>query len=179
MSEIVKTIERGDRTIHVYDNGMEKDAATGQMVKPPPHALITPETSQAMLKRRREIGILAQLKALAKSNGETIDDDDSLEEIARKAASAAEAVTLHMIKTFKESENLRGMGETYTKIMAPLLGEPGSQRTPDEMLEGAAAIGAMLLEYARRAGLLEGRGEVVEGQEVPAAIPSHAPSKFE
>ena len=53
-TRIVDTVERDGRKIAVYDNGMEKDAVTGRIVKAPPHAKITKENAHALQRKRQE-----------------------------------------------------------------------------------------------------------------------------
>ncbi len=54
MATIIETVERENKTIHVYDNGMEKDASTGRMVRPPTSALITTTEKANEFQRRRQ-----------------------------------------------------------------------------------------------------------------------------
>ena len=42
MANKIDTVERDRRLVHVYDNGMERDAGTGQIVKPPAGKLLRP-----------------------------------------------------------------------------------------------------------------------------------------
>jgi hypothetical protein len=55
MANVIDTIQKEDKTIWVYDNGMERDANTGKIVKPPPATLITQEKSSEFHRRRQEL----------------------------------------------------------------------------------------------------------------------------
>ena len=49
------------------------------------------------------------------ARGVGVDPDEI--EIVKGATDAVEVLTAHMTKTFLGSKNLRGMGETYTKLL--------------------------------------------------------------
>jgi hypothetical protein len=53
MATVIDTVEKDSRTILVYDNGMERDADTGHMVRPPAAALITTTEKANELQRKR------------------------------------------------------------------------------------------------------------------------------
>lgn len=53
MSEY-KEVERDGHIIRVYDNGMERNMTTNKMIRPPSHALITPEKANAYQRKRQE-----------------------------------------------------------------------------------------------------------------------------
>jgi hypothetical protein len=77
---------------------------------------ITPEKGKEFAQRRRELGQIAQLKALAASEGIELPEGADMDELIQAAAKGIEAITLHMLKTFKDSKNLRGMAESYSKL---------------------------------------------------------------
>ena len=54
MATVIETVERDGRSIRVYDNGMERDADTGRIVKPPPHTIIADSERATELHRRRQ-----------------------------------------------------------------------------------------------------------------------------
>ena len=54
MANKIDTVERDRRLVHVYDNGMERDAGTGQIVKPPAGKLFTTESAKPARRRRQE-----------------------------------------------------------------------------------------------------------------------------
>jgi hypothetical protein len=56
MAAVVETVERDGKSVLVYDNGMEKDATTGKLMRPPTAALIrTTEQANDYLRRRQEL----------------------------------------------------------------------------------------------------------------------------
>lgn len=78
---------------------------------------------------KREQGIIAQLRGLAGATAELPEDAD-LEQIAKGALTTIEALTRHLAQTFMQSKNIRGMAETYNKLLAPFVGdeEGGGER---------------------------------------------------
>jgi hypothetical protein len=52
MPTIVDTVIRDGETINIYESGAEYNATRGHLVKPPPHALITPERSRQLREMR-------------------------------------------------------------------------------------------------------------------------------
>ena len=54
MANVVETVERDGVKVLVYDNGMERNADNGRMMRPPTSALITPETANVLQRRRQE-----------------------------------------------------------------------------------------------------------------------------
>jgi hypothetical protein len=53
MAQVIDTVERDGRVIRVYDNGMERDASTGRIVKPASGTLITAENATEYHRMRR------------------------------------------------------------------------------------------------------------------------------
>jgi hypothetical protein len=121
VATVVETIHEDGRDILVYDNGAKKDAKTGYWISPPPKAKITHELAREFAALRKVRGVQAQLAGLAKSMD--LEPSDVPEELIEQAGSALEAITHHMASTFKQSKNLRGMGEVYDKLAAPLIGD--------------------------------------------------------
>lgn len=119
---------------------------------------ITPETSAAMHQRRRELGLISHLRGLAKGAGIQLAPDAPLDEIVLGAANGLEALVAHMAQTFKESKNLRGMGESFGKLAAPLLGNLSEIDEPPPRTPMPRII--LLLAQLRE------RQEFIEGQEV-------------
>src|SRR6266498_2051110 len=79
---------------------------------------ITPEMAKSIAQRKKEIGIIAQMRGLALANGNELPEDADIETIVRAAGSAIEALTAHMGKTFLQSKNVRGLGEAYKPLVA-------------------------------------------------------------
>lgn len=91
-SRIIETIERDGKTIWVYDNGMEKDASNGHIVKPPPATLImdtvkSTELHRARQERKRQAVLRGAARTLERGDWEKATDLDVVEAIA-------EAVTI-------------------------------------------------------------------------------------
>ena len=114
---------RDGREVLVYPDGTVKDARTGYFLRPPNAALITKETSPAMIEHRRQLAQIAQLRGLARGAGMDLTDKD-LEEIAKGAGDAIENMTAHFYQVFMKSTNVRGLAEAFRGLTAPLLGEP-------------------------------------------------------
>lgn len=121
MATVVDTIHEDGRDILVYDNGAKKDAKTGYWISPPPSVRITGDNARAMLARRRAIGLRSQLEGLAESIG--VDPSEIDDDLLLQSGTALRALTRHMAETFRKSNNLRGMAETYDKLVAPLVGD--------------------------------------------------------
>lgn len=66
MATVIDTVTKDNRTILVYDNGMERDADSGKMVRPPSAALITPEKSIEYQRKKQELKQAAVLRGAAK-----------------------------------------------------------------------------------------------------------------
>jgi hypothetical protein len=54
MAEIVETVERDGVLVNVYASGLERNAANGHFIKPPPHTLITKENATVLVRKRQE-----------------------------------------------------------------------------------------------------------------------------
>ena len=52
MATVIDRISRDGVTVLVYDNGMERNADTGHIIKPPPAAMLTSEKSNLLLRKR-------------------------------------------------------------------------------------------------------------------------------
>jgi len=118
------TLENG-RKGWLYSDGSIRDANGRAMTRPPQlveHA-ITYDNAKEFLARRRLVGLEAQLRGLAKAKLKGVDPSAIPDELLGQAGSALEAVTQHMAETFLDSKNLRGMGEVYDKLAAPLVGD--------------------------------------------------------
>jgi hypothetical protein len=87
MAAVVETVERDGKSVLIYDNGMEKDATTGKLMRPPTAALIrTTEQANDYLRRRQELKrerILAgAAKTLERGDWEKATDLDVVEAIS-------------------------------------------------------------------------------------------------
>lgn len=54
MAQLVKQENRGGVSVLVYDNGLEKNADTGRIMRPADGALITSENARALQRKRQE-----------------------------------------------------------------------------------------------------------------------------
>lgn len=108
----------------VYPSGMVKRADNGHYISPPSSAKIADsERGRELYELKRQKGVMAQLRALARGAGIELPEDADLEKIIEGASSGTEALTLHLYKQFMKSENLRGMAEAYGKLSAPMVGD--------------------------------------------------------
>lgn len=86
MATVTDRILRDGITVLVYDNGMERNADTGHIIKPPPATLITPENTsdfyRLRLEKKRERLMAGAAKALERTGEwETPNDMDVVEAI--------------------------------------------------------------------------------------------------
>ncbi len=54
MATKTDTIEKDGRLVHIYDNGMERDARTGHIIRRPDGVSFTPEKARAARRKRQE-----------------------------------------------------------------------------------------------------------------------------
>ena len=102
------------------------------------------------------------VRGVLDADGKQIDVSDIDDELIMQANSAAEALTAHMVRTFLASNNLRGMGETYTKLME--LDENAQDSGPAQ----AAASAVADLAAAIRAIAERGDRQAVDGTVIDA-----------
>jgi hypothetical protein len=104
-------------------NGAVFDRETGRIVTLDPSRnpyAITPENAREMHKRRKQLDRIARMRGLALGIGIELPEDAAIEQIAGAAHSAVEALTAHMTKVFLKSNNVRGLAEAYSKLIAAL-----------------------------------------------------------
>lgn len=105
---------------HIVPGGVVEDRETGRVVgRVGGKHLITKETSQLMHARRRELGLRSHLRGMILGAGLDIDPDDVDDDMVRKAGDALELYVAHMGRTFLKSQNIRGMGEIFPKLVEP------------------------------------------------------------
>jgi hypothetical protein len=152
----------------VYPDGSQKRADNGHFLIGPTAARITTsEQGRAMLERKRQKGIVSQLRGLANKNGVSLPPGATDEEILQGALDGVEALTAHMKQQFLKSTNIRGLAEAYVKLMAPLLGEQSEQpRTVVNFheLELGQTAGE-LLRHLREALPAAVEGKVIDADE--------------
>ena len=142
-------------------NGAVYDLTIGRIVTNPgggTHA-ISSDNAKELLSRRRLVGLRAQLRGLARAEG--VDPADVDDELLLQAGSALEALTLHMAKTFKKSESLRGMSEAYGALVSPLVGDRRQKEDPDEEGNQQPQIYVLFAQYIAQLARPE---DVIEGE---------------
>jgi ketosteroid isomerase-like protein len=125
---------------------------------------ITPSSSPAMLQRRRDVAMVAHMRGLSKAMGVEMPDDAELDAIIEGAGNAIEAITAHMAKTFLGSKNLRGMGETFGRLVSPLSGE-GERGAPSVVIVNNVGDtqATRMFEQVYRDVIRVQNGEILEG----------------
>ena len=104
-------------------NGAVYDRQVGRIVANPGGGTkaITQARSSELRSLWRAQKARSRLRGLVRgikdADGKQIDVSDIDDELVMQANDAAEALTAHMVRTFMQSKNLRGMGETYTKLL--------------------------------------------------------------
>lgn len=68
MANVVETIERDGVKVLVYDNGMERNAENGRMMKPATGTVITPERATLLHRRRQEKAAAALRDAIKREH---------------------------------------------------------------------------------------------------------------
>jgi hypothetical protein len=125
---------------------------------------ITPETSPIFHKRRKELGAIAHMRALAASEGIELPEGADLEELVQAAAKGIEALTLHMLKTFKQSKNLRGMAESYGKLTTGFLDTDRSRADQQDLLPHPDPLMALLARYVADLASRQDTSGTIEGE---------------
>lgn len=134
----------------ILSNGAVRDEQLGRIVANlggPNNTFITKETSPEFHDLRRQLGLISQLRGLARSQDVELGEDAPLEQIVQGAGNAVEALTKHMAGTFLTSKNLRGMGETYRALTAPMVGD--AERREEEKLTDTPQLVVLLIEAVR------------------------------
>lgn len=158
------TDENTGHEIAVYASGLERDTVTNRIVKPAPGTIITPEKSAEFHQRKRELGIIAQLRGL----NDEVSPEATLDDIVNGAAAKVEAITRHAVKTFMESKTSRSQEGMYPKLMQALLGEQERAGTPVVIVNQPSYTSEQARAILKVTGDIRRvqNGEVVEGQEV-------------
>ena len=142
---LLEQMQADGRNVKRLKNGAIYDMDNGRIVANPgggSHA-ITSDTASGFLARRRAVGLRSQLRGMVRGAGYDLTDseiDEITDELLAKSGSALEAVTAHMVHTFLTSKNLRGMGEVYDKLTAPLVGDRRQNESSDEPMDGANVV---------------------------------------
>lgn len=125
---------------------------------------ITPETSQLMHKRRKELGAIAHMRALAAAEGIELPEGADLEELAQAAAKGIEALTLHMVKTFKQSKNLRGMAESFGRLTTGFLDTERTRADEMDLPPHRDPLMALLAQYVANLANRQDASGTLEGE---------------
>lgn len=129
-------------------NGSIYDMERGRIVSGAITTRITSDNARAMVERRKQRFVISKLRGLAGAIKELPPDAD-LETITEGAADVVEALSRHFARTFLKSSNLRGMAESYAKLIAPLVGDDEEQET-DAAPKIPARVVLILAELARK-----------------------------
>lgn len=141
MATKLETIERDGRLVHVYDNGLELDAATGHIIRRPDHVAFTSETGKSAAKKRQE-----KMRRLLRAG--IVRAHNSIMPSQVKNSAAAFAAALEMLW-----EQVVLNSEAYPRDRTELIREVGkmTELVPDKRdseddnrpaLLNAAAVGA-------------------------------------
>ena len=165
--KIVSTEERGDRLVHVYENGLERDARTGHIVKPAKSDQITSESAHLLLRKRQE-----KAAALLRQRITEVHNGIMPSPVKSSAAAFAEsgAMLYEQIVANSEAyprdrmEAWEKLGK-YAEVLTPDL-KRGSDDVSNAINATAAALNAQAaasLERIWRDIEQKQRGEVVDG----------------
>jgi len=152
----------------LWENGAIYSHEKGRIVaKLPggPRYDITAEKSAEWSARRKQVGLIAHMKGLAKGAGIELPEDADLETIVQGAGSAIEAITAHMAKTFISSKNLRGMGESYGKLTAGFVDTDSRAHSEMDTPRDMPQIAILLLQFINQLQeVKEDNSKAVEGE---------------
>ncbi len=148
-AQVVEVVEGDGKTIWVYDSGMERDATTGQIVKPAPHTIIrTTEKASELHRRRQELAraelIAGATEAVAQLRPDLIPVAGSMAYI--RAIGFATQSKAMMPKDPKQTDAAR--------LLLTVGAQIGAQPVAPTNNNALQALGMMFVELARRSGLL-------------------------
>jgi len=140
----------------IESNGAVRRKSDGQIVtifqELNPHA-ITPANSRALHALRKAQGTRSKLLGLIDAARQhdpqlQLPDPDTLtdEELISAGGDAVRLLTKHTTLTYLKSGNLRGMGETFTKLLEPFAEDPRGPGPEAATLPGITATPAQLME---------------------------------
>jgi hypothetical protein len=121
---------------------------------------ISKETARQMVAMKKAKAVKSQMLGIAAAAGIELAQDATDDEILAGALDGIQALTAHMAKTFMQSNNIRGLGESYARLVAPFV---GSQNEVDDTLsaeerkelEKYRAVDATLREISSLAERIE------------------------
>jgi DNA-binding PucR family transcriptional regulator len=150
--KVVSEEERDGRTVLVYDSGLERDKASGKIIKASPAHQITPENAMQLVNIRHTRARREYLTGLIQAKeGEEIPDNLeslSLDQLEELAGETRKALWRRWTKVFLESTAIRGMGESASKLLAG----PGMPELEGEQAEKTISprVVVLLAELHRR-----------------------------
>lgn len=167
--EIITPPDYSDETRYKrLANGAIYDREVGRIVSNPGGG--TTAITQARSSELRSLWKASQarsrlrglVRGVCDADGKQIDVSDIDDELIMQANDAAEALTAHMVRTFLASKNLRGMGETYTKLMG-LDDRPTDDSAGSDSAAGSVTALLVALRDVIAAGQQHTQRETVEG----------------
>ncbi len=163
MAKIVKEEIRAsdNHRIVTFASGVQRDETTGRIIQGPTDAKITPETSQYMHQARRNKALEGHILGTIDGSGIELPPNPSHEEITIAYGNSIRAIVGHHVETFMKSGNLRGMGESLTKILAPVMVEPDVEAWQRRANEQQTTFVQSLTELVR---LLKEPPTAIEGK---------------
>jgi hypothetical protein len=175
MMNMADEFEQQDRYIHLK-SGALYDRQAGRIVAHSGEGeyQITKANAHAMLERKRAKGRRSKLRGMARGAGFDIDPNATDEDLEIKAADALELYVAHLGKTFLKSENLRGMGETFSRLTEPFaMREDTGELTPGEL---HVSIRGMVETFERliHGGQIENtdNGDVIDAEQITGGDPA-------
>jgi hypothetical protein len=163
----------------ITKTGNVKDRTTGRIVTTfpelNPHAITTSERGRELANMRRALGTRSKMLGLIdayneKTEGEKIDPDTLTdEELILAAGDALRLMHKHMGIKFLDSANLRGMGETYTKLVEPFAEDPNARGPipqPGQITAGVDTLLRLVDVLERERAAAVDRGRAIEGKTI-------------
>lgn len=166
MATKTDVIERDGRKIAIYDNGMERDAETGRIVKPAPSSLLTSETASLLQRKRQEKAAAALRKRIleATQKRSTVTLSGSAEAVAEAGGFIWDEVV--MGEDVYPRDRLDAW-EKLSKYAGVLPADIRRDSDTAQTVANAAAVGvavASVMERVLRDVMQAQQGDVVDGE---------------
>lgn len=119
----------------ILESGAVQDLTTGKIVSNSGVGkyAITRANSAAMLSKRRQKYLRSHMRGLAMALY-SLTGSEPDEDIFEKATNTLEVCVAHMARTFVNSDNLRGMGEVFSKLVVPVLAQEQAEEQEEKIL---------------------------------------------